>query len=457
MNKVVPMEAAVVIAVAPDGSVLMTERRRDLSFLGGFVGFPGGRVEPSDGQGEARLQAAALRELEEETGLRLDPRQVVLQNAGHWITPASAPVRYDTWFYYVALPAALPPTPPVDGEHAWVEWRRPEQVLEDYRELRLVLSPPVKIALEVLAERPKDPAGVLSRVPGARTEEHLDFEPIAGVRVLPLLTPTLPPATHTNCYLIGDERLLIVDPATWDPDEREKLLGYLEPLIEAGARPEAVFLTHHHGDHYGAADWLSGQLAIPIWAHAKTEALLAGQLSVARTIEDGELLDLGRDRRGEPFLLQALHTPGHAEGHLVLLDRRRGGSAMIVGDMVASIGTIIIDPPEGDMAEYLRQLERLRAMPEGVLFPAHGPPIVGGHDKFDHYLSHRRAREAKVLAALQHLGPAEAEALLPEAYDDTPPALYPLAARSCLAHLLKLRAEGRAQQKGDLFLAVPSG
>ena len=91
-----PLEAAVVIAVAPDGSVLLTERRRDLAFLGGFVGFPGGRVEPSDGAGEVRFRAAALRELEEETGLKLDLRQVVVQNAGHWITPGPSAVRSDT-------------------------------------------------------------------------------------------------------------------------------------------------------------------------------------------------------------------------------------------------------------------------------------------------------------------------------------------------------------------------
>ena len=129
---------------------------------------------------------------------------------------------------------------------------------------------------------------------------------------------------------------------------------------------------------------------------------------------------------------------------------------MIVGDMVASMGTIIIDPPEGNMAEYLRQLTRLRKRPQGVLFPAHGAPIVDGHGKLDHYVQHRLQRERKVLDALRAVGAGEPTDLLPVAYSDTPTQLYPLAARSCLAHLQKLVEDGVAEGDGVRFRARTS-
>ena len=130
---------------------------------------------------------------------------------------------------------------------------------------------------------------------------------------------------------------------------------------------------------------------------------------------------------------------------------------MVVGDMVAAIGTIIVDPPQGDMATYIAQLRRLRALPEAVLVPAHGPPIAHGHAKLDAYVAHRLMREEKVFAALTRAGEARPEDLLPDAYDDTPPGLYPFAARACLAHLEKLVVDGRAVERGGRFEALSSG
>lgn len=262
------------------------------------------------------------------------------------------------------------------------------------------------------------------------------------VRVVPLRTPTLPPATHTNCYIVGEAaRAAIVDPASPYPDEQARLDDY---LAAHGITPAAIVLTHHHVDHVGDAARLQARLGVDVLAHAETAARVAGRLAVTRTVGDGERLPFG------PRGLRALFTPGHAPGHLCFVDEAAG--AIVAGDMVASVGTIIVEPGDGgDMAAYLDSLRAMRREVDAgaaTLLPAHGPPIVDGGARLDFYVAHRLEREGRVLAALGG-EPARVEALVPLAYPDVPPAVYGLAARSLLAHLFKLEREGRAAREPD--------
>jgi glyoxylase-like metal-dependent hydrolase (beta-lactamase superfamily II) len=123
--------------------------------------------------------------------------------------------------------------------------------------------------------------------------------------------------------------------------------------------------------------------------------------------------------------------------------------------MVAGLGTILIDPSEGDMAIYMASLERLQREPQALLLPAHGPPIRDGHAKLAEYLAHRRTREALVVAALR-AAPRAVRELVAEAYRDTPPILWPLAERSLLAHLIKLEHEGRARRDHEHWYSAAS-
>jgi ribonuclease/clavin/mitogillin len=117
--------------------------------------------------------------------------------------------------------------------------------------------------------------------------------------------------------------------------------------------------------------------------------------------------------------------------------------------MLSTLSTVIIDPPEGDMAEYERQLARLAALPIRALYPAHGPPAADGPGALRAYLAHRAMRQAKVRKALERPGTlAEVTA---RAYDDVPPAVWPVAERSCLAALLKLQALGLAETSGETW------
>jgi len=266
---------------------------------------------------------------------------------------------------------------------------------------------------------------------------------IAEIRRFAVRTPTLPPATHTNVYVLGRGRVAVVDPASPYADEQARLDAALDVLRRGGERVVELILTHHHVDHVSGAAHLAERLGVGIAAHAATAAKLRamGRFEVTRIIHDGEPLEFG---------VRAMLTPGHAPGHLCFV--HDGARAIVAGDMVASEGTIIVEPDDdGDMKQYLDSLRALRALDPKVLLPAHGPPIVGAEAaaaKLDFYVAHRLEREARVLASLS-TEPQTVSALVPPAYPDVSPMLYPLAARSLLAHLIKLETEGRAARDGD--------
>lgn len=270
--------------------------------------------------------------------------------------------------------------------------------------------------------------------PGPSSDALLPVAP--GIRVLALRTPTLPPAAHTNTYLVGPERgpQLVIDPGSPYPDQQAVLTRVLAQEAASGRPVAMVLLTHHHGDHVGGAQALAAEQGVPIAAHANTARRLAGKVAVTRLLEADETLD--------DFAVRCVYTPGHADGHLCF----EHGAASIVGDMVAGLGWILIDPVEGDMAQYLASLEILLARPATQLLPAHGPMIADGPAKLHEYIQHRTMREDRVLAALAATTDAALADLMPTAYADTPRPLWPLAERVLRAHLDKLVREGRARE-----------
>jgi ribonuclease/clavin/mitogillin len=263
-------------------------------------------------------------------------------------------------------------------------------------------------------------------------------------------TPTLPPATHTNSYALGSREVRLVEPATPYEDEQRAWLEWARAMPSTGRRPVAIVLTHHHVDHVGATEVFARGLGLPVWAHAETEKRI--DVPVARRLAEGDVLDLDGP---VPTRWNVLHTPGHAPGHVCLHDEEEG--AVVAGDMVASVGTILIEPGEGDMQVYLEQLERLAGLGARLALPAHGDPIDEPTALFRRYIAHRGMREAKVLAALRKRGDAGATAadLVPDAYDDVPVTTWPIAALSLAAHLVKLEREGHARRADSTrYIAV---
>jgi glyoxylase-like metal-dependent hydrolase (beta-lactamase superfamily II)/8-oxo-dGTP pyrophosphatase MutT (NUDIX family) len=485
--------AASVVLVRDSGEVLWVRRGDQLKFAGGFYAFPGGAVDVQDsgvpmdggealGAAEAPCVVAAARELFEETGVLAVPgaaavpaaerrtiREALLRRpapgekaasfgeflerhrlridarwyspAGRWVTPQAMPIRFDARFYLVDLPPAeVAEIWP--GELADGEWIHPDEALRRWEAGSALLHPPAWHTLKALAwarGHPRDALPLLTAPEKApwklpireHVVERIEFQ--RGLLLVPLRTPTLPPATHTNCLLVGDDELWVVDPGSPWPEEQAILRDTLDKLAEEGRRAVGVLLTHHHLDHTGGAR----VLGLPIAATRQTAEML--DFPVDRIVEDADRFDVG------PRGWRALHLPGHTRGHLCL--REEGSGAVVAGDLVAGIGTVVIDPPEGDMKEYLASLDRLLETKPGCIYPAHGPVVPGGVAKLEQYREHRLQREQLVIGALRKAGGPATTSEYPEVKPD----LYPLAQRSLLAHLTKLVSEGRATERDGRY------
>jgi len=142
-----------------------------------------------------------------------------------------------------------------------------------------------------------------------------------------------------------------------------------------------------------------------------------------------------------------MHTPGHARGHLCFHDESSG--ALISGDNIVGFGSVLIDPPDGNMRDYLDSLRRMRALPNlTVLFGGHGPAVANPYEKIDEYISHRLQREELILAAVRE-GHATLKEIVARVYTDVHPKAHAMAERAVLAHLEKLEADGLVVQTSD--------
>ncbi len=232
----------------------------------------------------------------------------------------------------------------------------------------------------------------------------------------------------TNTYLVGIDEVAVIDPG---PDDE----GHIETIIGCGGdRIRWILCTHTHIDHWPGADALKERTGAEILAFESRDGI-----EVDGTLADGDMVE------GTEWRLTAVHTPGHASNHLCfMLEEER---CLFTGDHVMDGSTVVIKPPDGDMAAYLASLEKIRAMRLSMLAPAHGHPIEDPKARIDWYLQHRIEREAAIAAALTDAGSATVDELVATVYTDVDPERHPIARHSTFAHLLKLRDEGAA--KGD--------
>jgi ribonuclease/clavin/mitogillin len=438
--------AVVILHPQPRLRVLLVRRAPDQRAFPNHWSFPGGKCDPEDGPVSELLtfERCARRECFEETGLHL---HAPLTDLGMRFSPPFSPRRFAARYWLCEL-ADPPAELTLNAELSAAHWWEPTEALARWQQGHLLMPPPVRQVLEVLTHAGPEITALRALANGP-DQLYRDLQLHPGIEVIPLKTPTLPPATHTNCALFGHTRFVVVDPAAEDPDEQALLQARIEARMARGHRPEAIILTHHHRDHTGGAEALRATFKLPIYAHPETARLLSQRLSVDHLVSEGFCWDLGTDPwSGQPWQLQALHTPGHAPGHLCLHDLRH--NVAHVGDMLAGVGTILVAPPEGCMADYLKALERLAQLDLRLAIPSHGPLLSHPTQTCQQYLKHRAGREARICEVLTE-GAQEGEALLDAVYTGLPSETRPWARLSLQAHLLHLQAQGRIQAEGEYW------
>mgnify|MGYP001812904441 CR=1 FL=1 len=252
-----------------------------------------------------------------------------------------------------------------------------------------------------------------------------------GIRRLVAPNPSMMTGPGTNTYLFGADAIAVLDPGP-------VIDGHIDTIVELASAPiRWVLVTHTHPDHSPAAMSLA----------ERTGAELIGMPAPA-----GEHQDMtfkpdtcpadGDELVTDEFRIRAVHTPGHASNHVCFF--HEAANWLFTGDHVIDGSTVVIDPPDGNMKQYIESLRYVRSLNCDALAPGHGEIIDDPHSVIDWIIEHRLEREAKVLAALKGNPGLSTRSLVPHVYKDVDPKLYGWAERSLLAHLIKLEEDGTA-------------
>ncbi|HUH12179.1 MAG TPA: MBL fold metallo-hydrolase [Longimicrobiales bacterium] len=254
---------------------------------------------------------------------------------------------------------------------------------------------------------------------------------LPGLRVLRADNASPLTLDGTRTYLVGEREVAVIDPGPAHADHLRTLTAALR-----GAAAVRVLLTHGHPDHAAGAAPLAARLG------ATVHGLADGTLAPGETVPT----DAG--------VLVVHAAPGHTPDHAVFHWPER--AAVFCGDLLTGgMDTALVAPPEGDLGDYLRSLERVDGLAAGVLLPAHGPPFHDPAATLERYTAHRRERERQVLAALG-AGARTVAGVVERVYPGLQEGLRRAAEGAVLAYLEHLAADGRVRRVGAEWEAVAS-
>ncbi len=246
----------------------------------------------------------------------------------------------------------------------------------------------------------------------------------------------------TNTYLVGREDLTLIDPG---PNIKE----HIDEIIRVGENKiKRILVTHTHTDHSPAALPISKVLDVPMYGR-----LIDGESSWEdETFIPDVILNDADIIKTDEYTLEVIHTPGHASNHLCFLIKEL--NCLITGDHIMDGSTVVIGPPDGNMADYLESLNKLFKYKIDCLAPGHGNFMYEPKKVIESIIRHRLSREAKVLRRLEDVGDIDLESLTAIVYDDVPEQLHPIAKFSLEAHLLKLLNEGVIKKDNNNFAKI---
>ncbi len=447
MSKIID---AVSIVMTFEDEIFAIQRQYFLKAFPGYWAFPGGKVELGDDgfhpphdltkHLEQRLIGAAIREGQEELGIHLGEeisagRIDRVDYLGLAVTPDFNPYRYATYFFRFHFNTKVDFV--VDRNEArFAKWMKCSELLRQYNLGNVLAVPPVIKVIETLGTNPQTTSVKDLNFSTNNDESVPMIESLKSIRQMMPLSHTLPPATRTNAFLIGDGEnpKILIDPSPINDDEYRKLKNTVNQF-----GIDKIMLTHHHPDHHERSTQMAREYNIPILlSHDTFDRLLKldpTYFNGVKTefIREGDVVTewLGRE-------VQVYEVPGHDEGQLALapLDL----SWFIAGDLFQGVGTVVVGGDEGDMQKYFSTLEKVIQMNPKVLFPSHGIGL-GGVTILEKTLEHRRLRENQILT--MHLGGDSEQKILETIYKDVQKELWPYALENIRKHLKKLRAESK--------------
>jgi glyoxylase-like metal-dependent hydrolase (beta-lactamase superfamily II) len=275
------------------------------------------------------------------------------------------------------------------------------------------------------------------------TDQRPEIAQPLSSRVRRVLAANPSPFTYTGTqtYIVGTGQVAVIDPGPADPAH---IAGILQAT--AGEQIVAIVCTHTHRDHSPAAAPLAAASGAEIVGCAPLVLDDSGPRADAafdRTYAPGRVLADGDRLSGPDWTLEAVATPGHTSNHICyhLVE----DNALFTGDHVMGWSTTVVSPPDGDMADYMRSLDKLAARTDAVYYPAHGEPVTNPQQFVRGLGGHRKQRERQILKLVGE-GIGDIAAMLPLMYKGVDARLYPAAGQSVLAHLIDLRDRGLVGQ-----------
>jgi endoribonuclease LACTB2 len=262
--------------------------------------------------------------------------------------------------------------------------------------------------------------------------------PVEGLDLFMPLSHTFPPFYRTNCLVLGDpgEKCILVDPS---PLNRKVFRALLKSLRSLNRTFNEIFITHHHLDHHHLAPALAGLLKVPLsMSRITAEQLLKRHgHSYFRDVEVVQASEGDIITRCNHSDVRVLEVPGHDAGQLALAPDSM--EWFLAGDLIQSIGTVVVGGELGDMAEYYRSLERIIQLDPQWVIPSHGNPMKStSHVKKT--LNHRKQREKQILQ-LYSKGYSP-EQMVEIIYRGTNKRLWPLALENIKAHIKAASTSG---------------
>ncbi len=249
-----------------------------------------------------------------------------------------------------------------------------------------------------------------------------------GVRRLLAPNPSRMTGPGTNTYLLGSKEIAVIDPGPAMPQH----VAAIQELADGPIK--WILVTHTHPDHSPAAALLAEATGAEQFGRMAPQGRHQDQtFNPDHILADGGIFETGE------FRLRAIRTPGHASNHLCYL--YEGRNWLFTGDHIINGSTVVIDPPDGSMGDYLRSLERLKSMSIDAILPGHGEVMDQPQEAIDWLINHRLEREAKVIGALENQPDSTSRELVPLVYQDVDEKLHDLAEHSLLAHLIRLEEE----------------